>query len=115
MDAAIEGAQLLQERGHLAFRMGDHAAAARWADEALAYAQSVPPDVDKQAGLEAARATAEALNTKGVALARLGRCQEAAREGERRIATPEDASPLNPARPGHPYSSERYTRRHPVP
>ena len=39
-DAPIEWAHLLQERGHLAFRMGDHAAAARWADEALAYARS---------------------------------------------------------------------------
>jgi hypothetical protein len=28
-DAPIEWAQLLQERGHLAFRMGDHATAAR--------------------------------------------------------------------------------------
>ncbi len=33
--APIELAHLLQERGHLAFRMGDQSAAARWADDAL--------------------------------------------------------------------------------
>ena len=34
-DAPIEQAHLWQERGRLAFRMGDHARAAKWADEAL--------------------------------------------------------------------------------
>ena len=42
--------------------MGDHVAAARWADEAPEDAQSVSPDADRRAGLEAVRATAEALN-----------------------------------------------------
>ena len=109
MDAPIEWAQLLQERGHLAFRMGDHAAAVRWADEALAYAQSVPPDVDKQAGMEAARATAEALNTKGVALARLGRLQEAVREVEQSVAAAEAASLLNVACRGYTNLGVLYT------
>lgn len=109
MDAPIEWAQLLQERGHLAFRMGDHAAAVRWADEALAYAQSVPPDVDKQAGLEAARATAEALNTKGVALARLGRRQEAVREVEQSVAAAEAAGLLNVACRGYTNLGVLYT------
>jgi len=108
-DAPIEWAQLLQERGHLAFRMGDHAAAVRWADDALAYAQSVPPDVDKQAGLEAARATAEARNTKGVALARLGRPQEAVREVEQSVATAEAAGLLNAACRGYTNLSVLYT------
>src|SRR5262249_42338925 len=90
-DAPIEWAHLLQERGHLAFRTGDHTAAAKWADEALGYAKSVPSDVDQQAALEAARATAEALNTKGVALARLGRSREAVSEGERSVAAAEAA------------------------
>jgi predicted ATPase/class 3 adenylate cyclase len=108
-DAPIEWAQLLQERGRLAFRMGDHAAAVRWADEALAYAQSVPPDVDKQAGLEAARAIAEALNTKGVALARLGRCQEAVREVEQSVAAAEAAGLLNAACRGYTNLSVLYT------
>jgi predicted ATPase/class 3 adenylate cyclase len=108
-DAPIEWAHLLQERGHLAFRMGDHAAAARWADEALGYAQSVPPDVDKQAGLEAARATAEALNTKGVALARLGRLQEAVREVEQSVAAAEAAGLLNAACRGYTNLGVLYT------
>jgi predicted ATPase/class 3 adenylate cyclase len=108
-DAPIEWAQLLQERGHLAFRMGDPAAAVRWADEALAYAQSVPPDADKQAGLEAARATAEARNTKGVALARLGRRQEAVREVEQSVATAEAAGLLNAACRGYTNLSVLYT------
>ncbi|WBL76424.1 tetratricopeptide repeat protein [Bradyrhizobium xenonodulans] len=94
-DAPIEWAHLLQERGRLAFRTGDHVAAASWADEALGYARSVPVDVDKQAGLEAARAIAEALNTKGVALARLGRYQEAIREVEQSVAAAEAAGLLN--------------------
>ena len=109
MDAPIEWAQLLQERGHLAFRMGDHTAAVRWADEALAYAQSVPPDVDKQAGIEAARATAEALNTKGVALARLGRLQEAVREVEQSVAAAEAAGLLNVACRGYTNLGVLYT------
>ncbi len=108
-DAPIEWAHLLQERGHLAFRMGDHASAARWADEALGYAQSVPPDVDKLTGLEAARATAEALNTKGVALARLGRAQEAMREVERSVAAAEAAGLLNAACRGYTNLGVLYT------
>jgi len=108
-DAPIEWAHLLQERGRLAFRTGDHAAAARWADDALGYAQSVPPNVDIQAGLEAARATAEALNTKGVALARLGRSREAVREVERSVAVAEAAGLLNAACRGYTNLSVLYT------
>ncbi|WNV08891.1 adenylate/guanylate cyclase domain-containing protein [Tardiphaga sp. 709] len=108
-DAPIEWAHLLQERGHLAFRTGDHAAAARWADDALRYAQSVPPDVNIQAGLEAARATAEALNTKGGALARLGRSREAVREVERSVAVAEAAGLLSAACRGYTNLSVLYT------
>jgi tetratricopeptide (TPR) repeat protein len=100
---------LLQERGHLAFRMGDHASAAKWADEALGYAQSVPPDVDKQAGLETTRAIAEALNTKGVALARLGRLREAVLEVERSVATAEAAGLLNATCRGYTNLGVLYT------
>jgi predicted ATPase len=108
-DAPIERAHLLQERGHLAFRMGDHASAAKWADEALGYAQSVPPDVDKQAGLETARAIAEALNTKGIALARLGRSREAVREVEQSVAAAEAAGLLNAACRGYTNLGVLYT------
>ncbi|MGO8499811.1 hypothetical protein ACC785_39155, partial [Rhizobium ruizarguesonis] len=35
IDAQVERAHVLQERGHLAFSMGDQAAAAEWATQAL--------------------------------------------------------------------------------
>ncbi|MBP1091253.1 adenylate/guanylate cyclase domain-containing protein [Bradyrhizobium diazoefficiens] len=109
IDASIEWAHLLQERGRLAFRTGDHVAAARWADEALGYARSVPADADKQGGLEAARAIAEALNTKGVALARLGRHEEAVREVEQSVAAAETAGLLNVACRGYTNLGVLYT------
>jgi predicted ATPase/class 3 adenylate cyclase len=100
-NAPVEQAHLLHERGRLAFRLGDHDAAAKWADAALGYAQLVPADVDECSGFEAARAAAEALNTKGVALARLGRSQEAVREVERSVATAEAAGLLGAACRGY--------------
>ncbi|PPQ17480.1 adenylate/guanylate cyclase domain-containing protein [Bradyrhizobium sp. AC87j1] len=108
-DAPIERAHLLQERGRLAFRMGDHVAAATWADEAIGYARSVPADADEQAGLDAARAIAEALNTKAVALARLGRHQDAVREVEQSVAAAEAAGLLNVACRGYTNLSVLYT------
>lgn len=108
-DAPIEWAHLLQERGRLAFRVGDPVAAARWADEALGYARSVSVDADGQAGPEAARAIAEALNTKGVALARLGRHQEAVREVEQSVAAAEAAGLLNVACRGYTNLGVLYT------
>ncbi|NUR13156.1 MAG: AAA family ATPase [Bradyrhizobium sp.] len=107
--APIEWAHLLQERGRLAFRTGDHVAAASWADEALGYARSVPADADKHAGLEAARAIVEALNTKGVALARIGRHQEAVREVEQSVAAAEAAGLLNVACRGYTNLGVLYT------
>lgn len=99
--APIERAHLLQERGRLAFRLGDHAAAARWADEALAHARSLATDSDPDNRLEAARAIAEALNTKGVALARLGRASEALREVEQSVKAAEAANLLQAACRGY--------------
>ncbi|WP_456654288.1 adenylate/guanylate cyclase domain-containing protein [Bradyrhizobium lupini] len=108
-DAPIEWAHLLQERGRFSFRTGDHVAAARWADEALGYARSVPADADRQVGFEAARAIAESLNTKGVALARLGRHQEAVREVEQSVAAAEAAGLLNVACRGYTNLGVLYT------
>ncbi|WP_377830531.1 adenylate/guanylate cyclase domain-containing protein [Bradyrhizobium lupini] len=108
-DAPIEWAHLLQERGRLSFRTGDHVAAARWADEALGYARSVPADADRQVGFEAARAIVESLNTKGVALARLGRHQEAVREVEQSVAAAEAAGLLNVACRGYTNLGVLYT------
>jgi predicted ATPase/class 3 adenylate cyclase len=91
-DAPIERAHLLQERGRLAFRMGDNAGAVQWADEAIGFAEPHSTDLASDTGLEAARAVAEALNTKGVALARLGRSAEAIGEIERSVAVAEAAN-----------------------
>lgn len=110
----LERAHLLQERGRLAFRLGDHSAAAKWADEALGYARSVPADADQQAGREAARAIAEALNTKAVALARLGRHQEAVREVEQSVAAAEAAGLLNVACRGYTNLAVLYTIMDPM-
>ncbi|MBX5040112.1 tetratricopeptide repeat protein [Rhizobium lentis] len=91
IDAPVEHAHLLQERGHLAFRMGDQAAAAEWATQALQCLQTLPIDGTTEAGREAARAMAEALNTKGAALARLGRRRDAVQEVERSLSVAEKA------------------------
>jgi adenylate cyclase len=90
-DAPIERAHLSQERGRLAFRMGDHAGAVKCADKAIGYAETYSTDSGQEIGLEAARAVAEALNTKGIALARLGCNVEAVREIERSVAVAEAA------------------------
>ena len=99
--APVEQAHLLQERGRLAFRLGDHVAAAKWADDALSQARIVPADVDESSGFEASRAVAEALNTKGVALARLGRTRDAVREVEQSVAAAEAAGLLSAACRGY--------------
>ncbi|MDI7861855.1 tetratricopeptide repeat protein [Rhizobiaceae bacterium n13] len=96
-DAPIEYAHLLQERGHLAFRMGDHASAARWAEEALQSARSLAGEVGPETRRQAALATAEALNTKGVALARLGRIRDAIGDVEASLSVATEAQLLNAA------------------
>jgi adenylate cyclase len=108
-DARIEQALLLQERGRLAFRTGEHAAAVKWAEDALERARMLPPDADPETQLEAARATAEALNTKGVALARLERSREAVREVERSVAVAEEAGLLSAACRGYANLGVLYT------
>ena len=97
IDEPIERAHLLQERGHLAFRMGDQAVAAQWADEALICLGAVSTAASSPVGLEAARAGAEALNTKGVALARLGRHRDAVAAVEKSLAVAEEAGLLSAA------------------
>ena len=108
-NAPIEEAHLLQERGRIAFRLGDHVAAAKWAEEALNRLQSAPEAGDEAARSEAARAAAEALNTKGVALARLGRSQDALREVERSVAGAEAADLLGAACRGYTNLGVLYT------
>jgi predicted ATPase/class 3 adenylate cyclase len=108
-NALVEEAHLLQERGRIAFRLGDHVAAAKWAEEALNRVQSAPEGGDEVARAEAARAAAEALNTKGVALARLGRSQDALHEVERSVAGAEAAGLLGAACRGYTNLGVLYT------
>jgi adenylate cyclase len=75
----IERAQLYQEMGRLAFRSGDNRSAVQWAERALAEAESASP------GAAAAGVVIQALNTLGVALARLARNEEAVGHIERAV------------------------------
>ena len=113
-DAPIEQAHLWQERGRLAFRTGDHAQAAKWADEALDCTRSLPLGPDADDAREAALVTAEALNTKGVALARLGRSREAVREVERSVEVAEAAGLQGAACRGYTNLGVLYTTINPA-
>jgi hypothetical protein len=64
----------------------------QWADKAIGYAETYSTDLGQEIGHEAARAVAEALNTKGIALALLGRNVEAVQAIERGVAVAEAAS-----------------------
>ena len=108
-DAPVERAHLWQERGRLAFRTGDHARAIEWADTALDHAREAPAGSDTDSRLEAALATAEALNTKGVALARIGRPREAVGEVERSVAVAEADGLLSAACRGYTNLGVLYT------
>jgi len=89
----IELAHLYQEMGRLAFRTGDNHGAIEWATRALgqidrAAAGPAGSPVSPVPGKdEAAVALSHAYNTLGVALARLGRLQEAVAHIERSMAT----------------------------
>ena len=89
----VELAHLYQEMGRLAFRAGDHQRAVEWAERALAHAEPLlkpagAPE-DLEARREAAAAVAQAHNTLGAALARLGRPDEAVARMERSVAVAE--------------------------
>ncbi|KOF18239.1 adenylate cyclase [Ensifer adhaerens] len=107
-DAPIESAHLSQERGHLAFRMGNCVDAMAWADDALKRVGTLAPEA-LDARREMDRVTAEALNTKGVALARLNRGTEAIATIERSVAVAEAADLLNAACRGYTNLAVLYT------
>ena len=80
----IELAHLYQEMGRIAFRGGDNSRAVEWAERALAQAERLAACVDTplracdpETRQEVAAAISHACNTLGVALARLGRLDEA--------------------------------------
>ncbi|TIT38291.1 MAG: adenylate/guanylate cyclase domain-containing protein [Mesorhizobium sp.] len=105
-DAPIEQAHLWLERGRQAFRSGDHALAARWADAALDCVRSLTTE---QVSDDATLVTAEALNTKAVALARLGRNREAVGQVERSIELAEAAGLLGATCRGYTNLGVLYT------
>lgn len=80
----IERAQLFQEIGRLAFRAGEHNDAIAWAERALAAAGD-ETGADRDQVREAATMRAQAYNTLGVAMARLGRLTDAVGQIERSI------------------------------
>jgi adenylate cyclase len=109
-NAPIEQAHLLQEQGHLAFRTGDYAGAIKWADEALRCAERLPPQQDSgETTNEATLAVAQALNTKGTALARLGKTREAVTEVERSVEAALHCGELNAACRGYTNLGVLYT------
>jgi tetratricopeptide (TPR) repeat protein len=86
----IERAELFQEIGRLAFRVGDNSGAIAWAERALAEAASIEEtNTDPERAREAAATRARIYNTLGVALARTGRLDESVDQIERSIALAE--------------------------
>jgi adenylate cyclase len=94
VSAAVERAGLLQERGRLAFRAGENAAAIALAERALQAVAGVD-------GREAAVVEVQARNTLGIALARTGRPADALAQIEQSIALAERHELLQAACRGH--------------
>ena len=83
----IELAHLYQEMGQLAFRGGDNDGAVRWAERALAHAERLAARAATgDESRDASAAVSLALNTLGVALARLNRPQDAVAHLVRSVA-----------------------------
>ena len=84
----IELAHLYQEMGRLAFRGGDSQRAIEWAEQARLHAErlAADPSLGADGRAEAVTAAAQSHNTIGVALARLGRLEEAVGHIERSVA-----------------------------
>ncbi len=95
----IELAHLYQEMGRLAFRSGDNQEAVKWAELGLGQAERAASHAagDAEDAREAASAMAHALNTLGVALARLDRTEEAVGHIERSVAVAREHGLLNVA------------------
>ena len=93
----IERAHLFQEMGRLAFRAGDNATALALAQRAL---DQVPAEAAERTR-EASVVRAEACNTLGVALARLGRPAEAVAHIESSVAQAEACHLLQAACRGY--------------
>jgi adenylate cyclase len=91
----IERAHLYQEMGQLAFRSGDNDGAVQWAERALAHAERLAVRTATGDERQAASAAVSlALNTLGVALARLNRLEEAVAHLVRSVAIAREAELL---------------------
>jgi adenylate cyclase len=93
---SIELAHLYHEMGRQAFRIGDNEGAVAGAERALAQAERLGADLAGPDGpgaadraVEVASAVAQAYNTLGVALARMGRLQDAVARIEQSVAVAE--------------------------
>lgn len=98
----IERAQLFQELGRLAFRVGDNAGAIAWAERALAEAareEETPTHPGR--ARETAATRVQAYNTLGVALARTGRPIDAVNKIEQSIRLAETHDLLQAACRGY--------------
>jgi len=89
----IELAHLYHEMGRQAFRSGDNEGAVAWAERALVQVERLETGTagpgrsnDPDRSAEVAAAMAQAYNTLGVALARMGRLQAAVGHIERSVA-----------------------------
>jgi len=90
----IEVAHLYRELGRLAFRSGDNHGAIEWTDRALAQAERLaagarpgpsPGKIAPDEARDRGAAISHAYNTRGVALARLGRLDEAVAQIEKSV------------------------------
>jgi adenylate cyclase len=83
----IEVAHLYRELGRLAFRSGDNRGAIEWTDRALAQAARLGAagEAAPSEARERGAAVSHAYNTRGVALARLGRLDEAVAQIEKSV------------------------------
>ncbi len=95
----IERAHLYQEMGRLAFRSGDSQRAVEWAEQARLHAErlAADPALGADGRVEALTAAAQSHNTLGVALARLGRLEEAVGHIERSVALARETGLLQAA------------------
>lgn len=89
----IERAWLYQRMGELRFRNADNHGALNWTQRALAHLEALEgrEDADEEERRNARAAAALALNTQGVALARLNRLDEAVAQLERSVAVASQA------------------------
>jgi adenylate cyclase len=98
---SIERAHLFQEMGRLAFRAGDNATALALAQRALSEMPAEAVELPRERLREAAVVRAQACNTLGIALARLGRHSEAVEQIEISVAQAEANDMLQAACRGY--------------